>query len=213
MRQAPLSAASAITALAMTALIAAPAFADSRTYNLSGFDKVEVAAGIDVTLSQGPFSVAADERNGDFSKLVLEVRGDTLRVSRNSNLLSWSGPDYSVAVSAPTYVDLNVSSGASLEGRNLSLKDLRVSVSSGADVELSGACAGLRVNVSSGADFDGEGLKCETASVDASSGGDADAFATLSANGEASSGGSVTFHGRPANITQDTSSGGSVRAR
>src|SRR5690606_17281263 len=64
-----------------------------------------------------------------------------------------------------------------------------------------------------GADFDGEGLKCETASVDASSGGDADAFATLSANGEASSGGSVTFHGRPANSTQDTSSGGSGRAR
>jgi hypothetical protein len=71
----------------------------------------------------------------------------------------------------------------------------------------------LRVDISSGADFDGEALKCETASIDASSGADADAFATRSANGDASSGANITFHGKPAEFTKDTSSGGSVRAR
>ncbi len=212
MRQHLLLTAAATLAVATAAALASPAFAETRSYTLSGFDRVDVSAGVDVRLSQGPFSVKADERNGDFGKLILEVRGNTLRVSRKTDLLSWNGPDYAVTVSAPTYVEVSVSSGAALEGHNLSLKDLEVGVSSGADVELSGSCAGLRVDISSGADFDGEGLRCETASVDASSGADADAFATRSANGDASSGADITFHGKPAAFTKDTSSGGSVRA-
>jgi hypothetical protein len=212
MRQHLLLTTAAAVAVATAAVIALPAFAETRSYSLSGFDRIDVSAGVDVTLNQGPFSVKADERNGDFDRLIVEVRGNTLHVSRKTNWLSWNGPDYSVTVSAPNITEIGVSSGAALEGHGLSLKDLEVSVSSGADVELTGACAGLRVDISSGADFDGEGLKCETASVDASSGADADAFATRSANGDASSGADITFHGKPADFTKDTSSGGSVRA-
>lgn len=213
MRQHLLLTAAATAAIATAALVALPAFAETRSYNLSGFDRINVSAGVGVTLNQGPFAVKADEREGDFSKLILEVRGNTLHVSRKSNgWFNWSGPDYSVTVSAPNITEIGVSSGAEFDGRNLSLKDLDVSVSSGADVELTGSCAGLRVDISSGADFDGEGLKCETASVDASSGADADAFATRTANGDASSGADITFHGKPADFTKDTSSGGSVRS-
>jgi hypothetical protein len=71
----------------------------------------------------------------------------------------------------------------------------------------------LRVEIASGASFDGEGLKCETANVDASSGAHAEAFAARSADGNASSGANVTFHGNPAILEKDSSSGGSVSAR
>jgi hypothetical protein len=201
-----------LAALSAAIGAAGEAAAETRSYNLSGFDRINVSAGVDVTLTQGPFSVKADERNGDFSKLVVEVRGNTLRVSRKNSWLNWNGPDYSVTVSAPSFTEIGVSSGAALEGRNLALRDLEVGVSSGSNVALTGSCVGLRVEISSGADFDGEGLKCETASVDASSGADADAYATRSANGDASSGANVTFHGQPAEFTKDTSSGGSVRS-
>jgi hypothetical protein len=213
MRSSTLLLTAAAVAVVTAALVALPAFADSKTFNLSGFDRVNVSAGVDVTFTQGPYSIRADEPSGNFERLIIETRGNTLRISRKNNWLNWNGVDYHVAVSAPDLTGIDASSGSAFEGLNLSLRDLNIDVSSGASVELSGSCAGLRVDVSSGADFEGEGLKCETASVDASSGADADAFAVRSASGNASSGASVTFHGRPQQISQDTSSGGSVRAR
>jgi hypothetical protein len=213
MRSSTLLLTAAAVAVVTAALVALPAFADSKTYSLSGFDEINVSAGIDVTFTQGPFSVRADDPKGKFEKLIIEKRGNTLRISRENNWLNWSNVDYHVAVSAPNLVAIDASSGSSFEGSSLSLSDLKVDVSSGANVELSGSCGALRVDVSSGADFEGENLKCETAAVDASSGADADAFAARSADGNASSGGSVTFHGRPPEMTKDTSSGGSVRAR
>jgi hypothetical protein len=213
MRSSTLLLTAAAVAVVTAALVALPAFADSKTYSLSGFDQVNVSAGIDVTFTQGPYSVRADEPNGNFERLIIETRGNTLRISRKNNWLDWRGVDYAVTVSAPNLTAVDASSGSAFEGQNLSLRDLKVDVSSGANVEISGSCAGLRVDVSSGADFEGEALKCETASVDASSGADADAFASRSASGNASSGANVTFHGRPPEMTKDTSSGGSVRAR
>jgi hypothetical protein len=213
MRSSTLLLTAAAVAVATAALVALPAFADSKTYNLSGFDRVDVSAGIDVTFTQGPFSVKVDDPNGNFDRLIVEVRGNTLKIGRRNNWLDWRGVDYSATVSAPSLAGLDASSGSSFAGHNLTLRDLKVDVSSGADVEISGSCAGLRLDISSGARFEGEDLRCETASVDASSGASADAFAARTADGNASSGANVTFHGKPAELVKDTSSGGSVRAR
>jgi hypothetical protein len=213
MRSSTLLLTAAAVAVTTAALVALPAFADSKTYNLSGFDRVDVSAGIEVTFSQGPFSVKVDDPNGNFDRLIVEVRGNTLKIGRRNNWFDWRGVDYTATVSAPNLTAIDASSGSAFEGHNLSLRDLKVDVSSGASVEVSGTCAGLRVDVSSGADFEGEALKCETASVDASSGADADAFATRTADGNASSGANVTFHGKPVEFIKDTSSGGSVRTR
>ena len=188
--------------------------ATERDFNYTGFDKVDASAGVTVIMKQGPYAVHARSTNGDLSRLVLEVRGDTLVAGRNHRGFNWfnNGPDYTITVSAPDYRGVSASSGSEVDGSNLQLRDLRVHVSSGADVDLAGTCGVLTVSVSSGADFDGERLQCETAAVDASSGADADAFASRTAAGDASSGADITFHGRPASVSKDTSSGGSVRA-
>lgn len=185
-----------------------------RDYNLKGFEKVDASAGVNVIVRQGPYSVHAESQNGDLSRLKVDVRGDTLVVGREQNWFGWSGrgPRYTVTVSAPDYRGFDASSGSNIDGSGLSLKNLTVEVSSGADVEIAGTCADLHLSVSSGANFDGGNLRCETASVDASSGANADAFASRSAEGEASSGADITFHGKPVNFSKDTSSGGSVRA-
>jgi len=199
-----------------TAAVVLPAWADTKSYSLSNFDRVDVSAGIEVVLQQGPYAVSVDERSGKFDRIVVEVRGNTLHVGRKNqgwSLFDWGGgPRYTVTVNAPAYTGFNISSGSSVEGRNLSLRDVKVNVSSGAHLELAGACAALRVDISSGANFDGEDLKCQSARVDASSGAHAEAFATQSASGDASSGANVTFHGKPASFEKDTSSGGSVRS-
>ena len=214
MRSSTLLLTAAAVAVVTAALVALPAFADSKTYSLSGFDQVNVSAGTDVTFTQGPYAIRADEPNGNFDRLIIEMRGNTLRIARQQQLVRLGGASTTPSPSArPTSPPWTLR-----RARRSTASTFRFAISRSMSPpapmsNLSGSCAGLRVDVSSGADFEGEALKCETASVDASSGAGADAFATRSASGNASSGGNVTFHGRPPEITKDTSSGGSVRAR
>jgi len=180
----------------------------------ANFARVDVSAGVETVVKQGPFDVKAEVLKGDgFDHLIVEVVGDTLRISRKPQMFGYDGPRYRVTVSAPSYKEFDASSGSRLEGANLSLQAISAGVSSGASMSLSGACTALDLNVSSGASFEGESLRCETAKVDASSGAHASAYATQLADGDASSGASVNFHGKPVQFLKDTSSGGSVRSR
>ena len=189
-------------------------YSETQRHTYTNFDKVDVSAGVEAIVSQGAFDVKAETVDGEnFDNLIVEVRGDTLHISRKMNMMNWNGPKYRVTVSAPTYTAFEASSGSHLEGGNLALKDLSIDVSSGASVDLAGACGELDLDISSGAHFDGADLRCATAMVDASSGASANAFASQLADGEASSGANVTFHGKPQQVREDTSSGGSVQAR
>jgi len=190
-------------------------YSEAQRHSYSGFSKVDVSAGVEVVVAQGGFDVRAETTQGEgFDNLIVEVKGDTLRISRKSQM--WTiggGPRYRVTVSAPAYSEFDVSSGASLTADSLRLDTVEVGVSSGASVRIAGTCTALDLDMSSGASFSGEGLRCDTAKVDASSGASAHAFAARSAKGHASSGASVSFSGNPAELQRDTSSGGSVSAR
>ena len=190
-------------------------YSESLRSTYTGFEKVDASAGVEVVVAQGNFDVKAESpSNDDLKNLIVEVNGNTLHIGRKQTMMNWgNGPRYRVSVSAPAYSGFEVSSGASLQGSSLQLADVDADVSSGASLQLSGACKTLRVDISSGAQFDGEDLRCETANVDASSGAHAEAFAARAADGNASSGASVSFHGNPASLQKDESSGGSVNAR
>jgi hypothetical protein len=103
--------------------------------------------------------------------------------------------------------------GADVNAHRLATATLDASSSGGADIRVSGDCRTANVESSGGADFSGSDLRCETATVNASGGGDAEVTATASANGRASSGGDVRFHGNPASFQKEESGGGDVTAR
>jgi hypothetical protein len=199
--------------LPLALLLAAPATAETRSFNLSGFDTVSASALMDVVLKQGPYSVKVDEPHGKFDDLKLEVHGSTLVVSRQNNdgRRKDETPAYTVVVTAPAIKRIEVSSASTLDGRKLAFKDLDVGLSSAGKIQLSGSCGALKLNISSGAKFEGDDLKCQTASVDASSGANAEAFASHSAQASASTGGQVTFYGKPGDLKKSTSTGGTVR--
>lgn len=198
--------------VALAVALALPATAATKAFNLSGFEAISTSAGVKVILKQGPFSISAEEPDGDFSKLLIETRGSTLVVSRR-NSDGWSTQHYVVTVTAPNINKIDVSAGAHLEGAQLRLTNLSVGVSSGAHAQLAGECRDISIEVSSGAHFDGSEMKCQTASASASSGAHADAFASASAKGDASSGAHVSFRGSPKQVERHTSSGGSVQSR
>lgn len=189
-------------------------YAETLRHTYTGFDRVDVAAGVETVIGQGPFDVKAETPQGEsFDNLIVEVLDGTLHISRKPHVLGTNRPRYRVTVSAPAFESFDASSGASIKGAGLSLQTVSVDISSGASVELSGTCATLNLDVSSGASFRGDQLHCDTATVDASSGASVRAFARQMADGNASSGANVTFLGNPSQFREDSSSGGSVRAR
>jgi hypothetical protein len=183
----------------------------SETRTFSDFDSIEASAGVNVVLRQGGYNVSISGPEGRLDGIKVVQNGKTLKVFRDgyNNWFSWGGR-YEATITAPTFVGLSATSGADIEGENLSLETVELEANSGGDVEISGSCKSVSGQANSGGDVNGEGLKCETADGQASSGGDVDLFASTSANGQASSGGDVTFHGSPPDFKKQESSGGDV---
>jgi Putative auto-transporter adhesin, head GIN domain len=222
----------AVAAVAAVCL-AQPARADTKSFSLSGFTEVAASAGVDVVLKQGPFSIVASGNKDDLARLDIQLEGSKLVVTHKSSI-SWFGhmERNVVTVTAPTWVGIAASSGSDIDADGLTLNDLRiaasggadvrasgltakglsVTVSGGADVKLSGSCSGLTVEASGGGDYKGGEMKCQTADVRASGGADADAWASTSAKGHASSGADIRFRGSPTNVDKESSSGGSVKS-
>jgi hypothetical protein len=192
--------------------VAAPAMAQqTKSYSLSGFDRVKAIALMEVELKQGPFSVQASEPKGNFSDLKLEVKNGELIVTRPDGHNKGELPEYKVVVTAPSWKSIEAGAVSNIEGRNLNLQDVEILVTSAGSVELEGACRTLTLHVNSAGDFDGQRFRCTSAKVKASSGANADVWASGTAEGAASAGGSIRFHGFPKKVEKKTSLGGSVR--
>jgi hypothetical protein len=155
-----------LAAMAATGACAVVQTAETKTYDLAGFDSVSASNGVNVELRQGPFSVKAEGPRDRLDRLHIERRGSELVIRRDPTMSwgMWSMRDV-VTVVAPAYTSISVSGGVDLDADNLTFEDLRVSMSGGADLNISGACKTLTLETSGGADFNGEGLKCATANV------------------------------------------------
>lgn len=223
----------AAIAIALASAAALPAFAETRTYDVGMFDGVDVSAGIRVIYETGaPVSVSVENKDGDFSDIIVKSDGSEL-VLKRPRKLGWGGKrtPYTVTLGTRTLTSIEASSGSTVSGSDLSGPNAVVDVSSGASVgitgvaaetidaeassgssiELSGTCSTLTADASSGADLDAGQLTCEHLIADVSSGASIRAHASQHVNADASSGGSVRVSGGASDVTIDKSSGGSVR--
>lgn len=226
-----------LSCLSLFALsLAGAASAETRTYDVGAFTKIDVSGGLDLSFEGGTAqSVAVENRAGDFSDIEVLVRGDTLVLKRKTNNWSWGSrrARYEITVTAAQISGLEASSGADVTGRKMSGDTINIDVSSGADVTVteidggtvsvetssgsdatvSGTCDTVRADSSSGSDITARDLVCQKGIVDASSGSDITMHAAISVNADASSGADVTVYGGPSDVTSDKSSGGSVTVR
>lgn len=207
----PLIIAAALTAGAIA--LTAPALAATRTVDLPAFDRIDASRGVEVNVAVGGAqSVSAENKDGDFDDLVLEVKHGVLRATRKERAFNFRrGPNYTITVRMPTLVGLEVSSGAETNVTGVKANAFSIDASSGAEANVAGTCERLNADASSGAEIDASDLICAVVDVDVSSGADADVHATKSVTADASSGGSAKVHGSPKEVDADKSSGGSVR--
>src|SRR5262245_22077464 len=102
--------AKAITFLSLAAaasLIAGMAQAETRRFDIVGFDKVAARNHVRVIVRQGPYSVTVSEPYGRFEDLRLEVQNGTLYANRRDRYQwLWFGmrdrPEFTVTVTAPS---------------------------------------------------------------------------------------------------------------
>ena len=220
-------------ALAWILLVAAGdcALAETRTFNVTGYDSVRVSTGLNVVLRQGAFATSASGSQRDLDRLDITSDGSVLRIARKAAWFwNWNFGRVEIAVTAPVFRAIAVSSGAAVDGAALKMPTADIALSSGAQVTLtnltfdtgkvdvasgshihaSGRCGSIVIAVSSGGSFRGTDLQCQNADATAASGADIDIAASGAVKGRASSGGQVTFHGNPAHRDVDSASGGDV---
>ncbi len=220
-------------------VVAAPAWADEQTFDVSGFTEVAVGSGLDVEIVQGDgFEVIAEGAPRDLRRLEIRKRGDRLVIEQETRGLQRFSPlmmaladKVVVRVTLPELAAVRASAGSNVSaegsasgafaaesssGAGLTLKRIEAQVvtleaSSGANLEAEGRCSELGVEASSGADLEARRLACDSATARASSGADIEITAET-ARAEAQSGANVEIWGAET-VEAEESSGGDVRVR
>jgi hypothetical protein len=204
-----------------------------QTINLAPFTSLSTGGNVQVTLIKSN-TTKADYTilKGSESDLLIEVAGNELKVKTKSK---WNGSStkakvdvyystlssincaagssvYSADVLNNNVMSINTSSGASC---NLKVENetLAVKSSSGASMELSGNAQNVSYSASSGSSINAAMLKANIADADVSSGANIKLYAVKKLKGDASSGGSIKYKGKPESVNLDSGrSGGSIKS-
>ena len=211
--------------------------AATRNYDASAFTEVSVSSGINAVIDVGKPQAISAEATTDalLDRLDIHVRDTKLEVAFKWDVLDWlftfgQTRTVTVHISAPQLNAVESSAGANVDAHVMTGSNLRFGVSSGASLSadamhgdyvtldsssggsltVSGSCDKLIVNSSSGGNVGAQALSCADVNANASSGGHADVTATQSIKANASSGGGITIHGKPAQTSINSSSGGSA---
>ena len=187
--------------------LTATAEAQERDFDLTGFDGIDIATGIDANVSQADqFSVRAHSASGDaLDNLRLSVEDGVLTARFETSFLDFimsgglvgmlfnSGNAVTLDITLPVLSTASASSGANIDVRDLAGTTLELDASSGSSVSLDGvALENLTISASSGSDVEATG-QAGHIRFDASSGSNIDAEGLNAATAElnASSGSDI----------------------
>jgi hypothetical protein len=184
-----------LTLLATTALLAPLALAETKSFPAGDFSSINARGPIDVEFQTGPVpSIIVEQDDGDFSDIYIEQEGSELNLGRNSlrdkkgwarnvsvnvkngrKIIKINGkrvPTYTVRVTAPALDGAAASQSARLDATGIASNAFSGSVSSSADLSLSGTAASADLRGSSSGDLDASAFLAESLTLDASSSSD-----------------------------------------
>lgn len=210
-----------------------------QTRIVANFNGISSASGISVQIKQGTANevIVSSSKDELVANIKTEVdENGVLKIYyKNPDKKSWNNTKNVKLNAFVTYKDINslmASSGSSMQAdMAVMADDLKIEVSSGAEIELDIATTDCSINVSSGANAkiggnatnakivasSGSTLKADKLTVEnctatVSSGADVKIEITKKLNASASSGGSIKYKGNPTIESKKTSSGGEVKA-
>jgi len=192
--------------------------------NISGFDSVSVSSGINLIIEQtGSESLKIEAEDNIVPKIITKVTNGKLNIMYKPWTL-----DFIVYLNVSDLNTISLSSGSTLNCKELNTEKLKVNLNSGASGEIKvkvkeldtaltsgstlkvqGDAGKQEVKLSSGVTYDAENLVSKIAEVKVSSGAAATLNVSDSLDVNISSGGSVKYIGSP-RIISNISSGGSL---
>ncbi|WP_353216020.1 head GIN domain-containing protein [Sandarakinorhabdus sp.] len=204
-----------------------PVLAADRRFDATGFDRVAVSGGDDVTIRQGSsFSVVATGADSDLDRLVVRVEKGVLNIGRKPSMLSW-GKDVAVTVTMPALRGLSLSGSADIKAdkaaadvfdvrlsgsgnvavASVNAKTANISISGSGDVRLAGQCGAQNVKVAGSGDVDLSGLACINTAISVAGSGNVMARASGQADVRIAGSGDVTVTGGAKCLTKVAGSG------
>lgn len=214
---------------ASSLILAAPALAETKSYDFKTFTRLDISAGYEVIFTQSQTrSVTIESEN--FDKITVRQDGDTLNIGRPRNtsvnnrktdLVRISAPDLdSIDLSAGVKftsaslnvdnIDLDLSAGVEATFSNLRAQNVRVDISAGVVAELAGTCESIKVDASAGAELKAKNFRCREARAEGSAGAALYLHASELVRADAGVGASIQVAGKPKSVDKHTSLGGSV---
>ena len=201
------------------------------TSNVSDFSGVDVSGAANVYVTQdSSYSVKVETDENLHSYLIVEVRGDLLRIHQEHNV-NLRPTKLNVYVSGPMFKRLEASgackiisentlssseamsidlSGASDVNLDINSPKIRAELSGAGTVELKGETRELSVDGSGSTDVKCFDLKAENVNVEISGAGSAQVFASVKLDVRVSGSGDIRYKGNPS-INQHISGAGSVK--
>ncbi len=208
------AASAAATFLAVTS----PAAAQTHTYPLSGFTKIDASAGFTIEFTQSPtWSVVVDSASNAFDRIIVEKIGDTLRISRPQDthnngkvrdVIRISAPDLdaltfhaAIRFTAPQLnVDtlaIDASAAVAIDIADLTADRLDINADAASTITLAGSCTKLNLTTGAASKVMADGLRCRETQIDAGTASSVHAFASDKAVARAGMASHVLISGRP----------------
>lgn len=203
-----------------------------RTFNVSGFDKVDIGSSFIITLTQGnEYNVGVRGREQDVKDIIAKVSDNTLDLHYPSNWTGWKNhKEVYVTITMPRLIGAEFSgaskatvsgfnsekltidiSGASSGVFNVNAKKLSLDCSGASGLKITGEGQVMDAEISGASNINAFDFKVTTANIDASGASDAKVYVTSKIVAEASGASSVRYKGG-ASVTSNTSGAGSVKS-
>ena len=199
---------------------------------VGNFSDVKVTSGMNVYLVQGDTTSVVVVADRNLQKLIeTRVVGSTLEIRALANI--WSAESKKVVITTNNLRGIQGTAGSNIytsgaltvdrltirasAGSNFRMEldgqYIDVSVSSGANVFLSGKAKELIARTSSGANLKAEDFQAQISDIKVSSGANAWVTTMKELTAHASSGGNIFYYGTPSKTNTSSSSGGNITKR
>lgn len=203
-----------ISATLLACLFTLPASAAERTWAYDDFDAIDIDGCFDLTVKVGsPFSIVAEGDAEAFDNLDIEVDNEVLEIELDDGC---SGPpkwDFAVTITMPRLTDAILGKGLVATIGGVDSDQLRLKVTSGAELDIEGQCYRLKLGAHTGAQVDAKGLQCEKARVKTNTGAEVEVFVTDTVKASAHLGAQVRIYGDPEKVSRRETLGGNVDQR
>lgn len=184
----------------------------TETPDVSGFTRVDLAAPLDLEVTQGEGESLRLELSEKFvGKVEARVESGTLVIDAVGNFTVRGSDVLRGAVTLETLEGIDISGAGDVTAREVNAEDLELAVSGAGDISAAGSASRLSVDISGAGDADMTDLVVTDAEVEISGAGDVRVCATSSLQASVSGAGAISYYGDPDTDFTTTGAGEIVR--